>query len=52
MTVLTPPLVCARLTPGSGFPSTNVMVFLVFTELGWEVIARFVLWVEMPTIIV
>ena len=41
LTDLTPPPVCACPKPGPGFTS-SVMVFLVFSELRWEVILHFV----------
>ena len=42
LTDLTPPPFCACPKPGPGFTTSYVMVFLVFSELRWEVIVHFV----------
>jgi len=42
LTGLTPPHCCVCLKPISGFPTSHVMVFFVFSKLRWEGIVRFV----------
>jgi hypothetical protein len=44
---------CACLIPGSGFPTSYVVVFFMLNVLRWAVIVRFVkIFVEMLTITV